>query len=212
LDNAVEHSLSENVESPEESQVGEAASPQSAETPTATPPVENIQVDAANNRVSVAVNPAVYPLDVIYGAGFVYVDRAFVMLDRLDPAHLLVTLTARRPCDEQALRDLGGAFANELLTQALRETIARKTQKIRELVINRALYSTLDSGGGGGDMDFEEEDDLEFLDDPLGIAVTWEEKFEGEGDAAKGTAEKPAAEGDPAPAPAPEPAPEKGDA
>lgn len=143
--------------------------------------MENIQVDAGQNRVTVAVNPAVYPLDVIYGASFVYVDRAFVMLDRRDDNHVLVSLTARLKSDEDALRNLAGAFANELLTQALRETIAKKTQKIRELVINRALYSTLDSGGAGGGMDFEEEDDLEFLDDPLGIAVPWEEKFEGEG-------------------------------
>jgi His-Xaa-Ser system protein HxsD len=188
---------------------------------TSRPTVENIVVDAANNRVSVAVNPAVYPLDVIYGAGFIYVDRAFVILDRIDPDHVLVTLTARRASDEQALRDLGGAFANELLTQALRETIARKTQKIRELVINRALYSTLDSGGGGGEMDFEEEDDLEFLDDPLGIAVPWEEKFEGEGEAvpaaaepaaAEPSAEEPSAEEPSAEEPSPETGNEKGDA
>lgn len=176
------------------------------------PTVENIVVDAASNRVSVAVNPAVYPLDVIYGAGFIYVDRAFVMLDRIDPEHVLVTLTARRASDEQALRDLGGAFANELLTQALRETIARKTQKIRELVINRALYSTLDSGGGGGELDFEEEDDLEFLDDPLGIAVPWEEKFEGEGGGEAATAAtEPSTEG-PSGEQGPETGPDKGDA
>lgn len=149
--------------------------------------MDNIQVDAGQNRVTVAVNPDVYPLDVIYGASFVYVDRAFVMLDRRDDNHVLVSLTSRLKSDEEGLRNLAGAFANELLTQALRETIARKTQKIRELVINRALYSTLDSGSAG-DMDFEEEDDLDFLDDPLGIAVPWEEKFEGEGDAATAAA------------------------
>lgn len=165
--------------------------------------VENIQVDAARNVVTVAVNPDVYPLDVIYGASFVYVDRAFVMLDRRDDNHVLVSLTARTARDEDGLQSLGGAFANELLTQALRESIAKKTQKIRELVINRALYSTLDSGGAG-DMDFEEEDDLEFLDDPLGIAVPWEEKFEGEGVAAD------AADVDAVDAPADAPAPDPG--
>ncbi len=148
-----------------------------------------IQVDVDKNMVAVAVNAEMYPLDVIYGASFVYVDRAFVLLDKINDTRVSVTMTAREKSDEEALRSLGGELANELLTQALRETIAKKTQKIRELVINRALYSTLDSGGG--DVDFDDEDDLEFLDDPLGIAVPWEEKFEGEateGEATEGEA------------------------
>ena len=144
---------------------------------------QHIQVDVERNLVTVSVNPDVYSLDVVYGAGFVYVDRAFVMLDRGDEDHVLVTLTARAESDEAALTELGGAFANELLTQAFRESLAKKTLKIRELVINRALYSTLDSGSAG-DLDFEDDDDLEFLDDPLGIAVPWEEKYEGDGTAA----------------------------
>lgn len=144
---------------------------------------QHIQVDAERNLVLVAVNPEVYPLDVIYGASFVYVDRAFIVLDRDEQQRVLVSLTARAVSDEETLRTLGGAFANELLTQALRETIAKKNQKIRELVINRALYSTLDSGTSG-DLDLGSDDDLEFLDDPLGIAVPWEEKFEGEQTAA----------------------------
>lgn len=166
--------------------------------------IRNIQVDTENNAVTVAVNPEVYPLDVIYGASFVYIDRAYVMLDRAegDEARVMVSLKARQPSDSEALEALGGSFANELLSQALRETIAKKTQKIRELVINRALYSTLDSGSSG-DLDFDEDDDLDFLDDPLGIAVPWEEKFEGEqaegeqaeGEQAEGEAAEATAEG-----------------
>ncbi len=140
---------------------------------------QNIQVDASRNSVTVAVNPSVYSLDIVYGASFVYIDRAFVLLDRGDEDHVAVCLTAREASDEGQLLALGGEFANELLTQALRETIAKKTQKVRELIINRALYSTLDSGGAG-DVGLDEDDDLEFLDDPLGIAVPWEEKYEGE--------------------------------
>ena len=138
-----------------------------------------IAVDAGRNAVTVAVNPDVYNLDTIYAASFVYIDRAFVLLDRADDNHVAVTLTARIALDEAALTVLGGEFANELLTQALRETIAKKTQKVRELVINRALYSSLDTGEAG-DVGADEDDDLEFLDDPLGIAVPWEEKYEGD--------------------------------
>ena len=153
---------------------------------------QHIQVDVDRNLVSVSVNPDVYSLDVIYGAGFVYVDRAFVLLDRGDEDHVVVSLTARAESDEAALQELGGAFANELLTQAFRASLAKKTLKIRELVINRALYSTLDSGSAG-DLDFDDDDDLEFLDDPLGIAVPWEEKYEGEGESQAAPVEEGAA-------------------
>ena len=159
---------------------------------------KKISVEQAANSVTVSVNPEVYPLDVIYGAAFVYIDRAYVLLDRGDDQHVTVTLTARSPSDYATLTALGGAFANELLTQALRATIAKKTQKIRELVINRALYSAIDAGGApGATVLDDDDDDLSFLDDPLGIAVPWEEKYEGgaadsqpAGDAA------PAADGD----------------
>ena len=51
------------------------------------------------------------------------------------------------------------------------------TRQIRELLVGRALYAASgeEHQDMGLDLDFPEDDG--FLDDPLGIAVPWEEKY-----------------------------------
>ena len=62
-----------------------------------------------------------------------------------------------------------------LLSQALRRKVVKQNSKIIEEIVTQAI-----AGAAGATLpqDFmEEDDDLDFLDDPLGIAVPWEEKF-----------------------------------
>ena len=56
-------------------------------------------------------------------------------------------------------------------------------KKIRETILQRALItndpSILDSGEEFEDILDESEEDEGYLDDPEGIAIPWEEKYEG---------------------------------
>ena len=79
------------------------------------------------------------------------------------------------PLGEVGLQALSGEFGNELLSQALRRKVVKQNSKIIEEIVTQAI-----AGAAGATLpqDFmEEDDDLDFLDDPLGIAVPWEEKF-----------------------------------
>jgi len=141
-----------------------------------------LQLDPQTGIAEVALERNLYPLDVIYGAAYVLIDRAYLLLDRrASDGRITVRIESRDGADESALRALVGEFSNELLNQALRRKITRQNKVELEAIVTQAL-----AGATGallpGDMD---DDDLDFLDDPLGIAVPWEEKFSKEARAAE---------------------------
>jgi His-Xaa-Ser system protein HxsD len=158
------------------------------------------QVVVEGDRVVVTFDRSLYPLDAIYGASYVFVDRCFVLLDVAEGDRVQVKLRGRAPLDAEALKALAGEFANELLTETWRGQVAAQNRPIIEAVTARAMAGALGPSELG---DMEEAFEADAFDDPLGIAVPWEEKYG-----------KPAAEaaGDPAGAPAakPEDEPEGG--
>jgi len=138
--------------------------------------------------IILALDKRLYPLDVIYGAAYVVIDRAYILLDKDAQGRTLVRIDTKEESDDDGLRALAGEFANELLSQALRRKITQQNKGIIEAIVNQAI------GGATGAMlpgvlD-DDDDDLDFLDDPLGIAVPWEEKFSKK---AKGDTPQPAA-------------------
>lgn len=124
-------------------------------------------------RVSFTVDETLYPLDAIYGASYLFVDRCFVFLSRPADKQVEVKLKTRSAADEAALDALAGEFANELLNQVLRHRVSESTARIREYYMARAFFSTpvqasIDDLLAELDAEELEEDDLE-------IAVPWEE-------------------------------------
>ncbi len=149
-----------------------AIAPMSNELPEL--PADLVSVDASSGSVALRVDAAAYPLDALYGAAYVFIDRCYVLLDKPDGSWR-VTLSWKKgePAPEQ-LRALVGEFANELLSCAWRAKIAQESRSIIESVTAQAL---------GGAMGPPSLDDLEKFDfsedafeDPLGIAMSWEEK------------------------------------
>jgi len=134
-----------------------------------------VNVDAGANRVSVIFDQALYPLDAIYGAAYIFIDRCFVLLDSEGEGRVRVELKGRKSIDEAALGALAGEFSNELLTQAWRQKIAEANQPIIEAVVAQAL------AGAAGPQDLASLDSMDFseesFEDPLGIAMSWEEKY-----------------------------------
>lgn len=148
-------------------------------TGTATP--HTIETcNAATSTVTLALEMGLYPTEVLYGAAYIFIDRAFVLLDKDEGqgriGRWLVHLRGKTPLDDQQLRALSGEFGNELLSQALRRKIVKQNQKLIEEITTQAI-----AGAAGGTLptDFlaTDDDGMDFLDDPLGIAVPWEEKF-----------------------------------
>ena len=123
----------------------------------------------ADGAVTVEVSDAVYPVPAVLGAAALFLERAWLRLETPTPGRTRLHLRPKLPLDEAELESLGGELLNELLHQALRGEVAAGTDKLRELVLGRAILSA-ESGAQG----------IAFHDDPLGIARPWEERYLGE--------------------------------
>jgi His-Xaa-Ser system protein HxsD len=91
--------------------------------------------------VSFELDESLYPLDAIYGAAYIFVDRCFVFLTRPRDKFVDVRLRTRGEATEASLESLAGEFANELLNQVLRFRLAESTSKLREYYMARAFFT-----------------------------------------------------------------------
>lgn len=137
---------------------------------------KNITVN--ENSVTITINPKLYALETIYSAGYVFLDRAYILLDGDPKKDILVKL---KPKEKEDLKKLGLEFFNELINYADYQKRAEQTKKIREMLLERALI-TNDPSVIQNNEEFEDnlddlEDDEDYLDDPEGIAIPWEEKY-----------------------------------
>ena len=134
-----------------------------------------VSFDVGKAAVTMNVDADVYPLQALYGAAFIFIDRCYVFVDKPAEGQLAVTLTARGTVeDEDVLRKLVGEFANELLTCAWRHQITQDNRMLIEAVTMQAI------GGAAGSPSLDDLANFDFSDDafedPLGIAQSWEEK------------------------------------
>lgn len=138
------------------------------------------QVDFAftlsEREISFDIDETLYPLDAVYGASYLFVDRSFVFLARPSDRHVRVRLRSREAASPEALEALAGEFANELLNQVLRRRISDSTRTIREYYMARAFFGT--ESRATIDALLAELDAEEMKEEPLEIAVPWEQKGE----------------------------------
>jgi His-Xaa-Ser system protein HxsD len=138
----------------------------------------NVQIetlDPSTSTLTLALDVALYPRDVLYAAAYVFLDRAYILLDRRD-ARFVVQFRSKRPLDAATFQAIAGEFENELLAQALRHRVVDANQRIIEDVVAVAIAGAaagVDPEPGPGPepslIDAKDPDDG-FLDDPLEIA------------------------------------------
>ena len=142
---------------------------------------EIFSLDADGGVMTLRLRKGLYPLDAVYGAAYILIDRAYIVLDKNGTGDILVHVRQRADEDGAELEALAGEFANEALNQVLRAKVAKAHRSRLESIISQAMSGALGLAGSDDDLgldDLDDEDDaLDFLDDPLGIAVPWEEKF-----------------------------------
>jgi len=106
----------------------------------------------------ITVNPKIYPLDVIYAASYVFLDRAYIRLDGDPKKEIKITITPKKG------QSLKKEFENELINYGDYSNRAKATKGIREALMQKALL-----------VNDSVSDD--YIDDPEGIAIPWEEKY-----------------------------------
>jgi His-Xaa-Ser system protein HxsD len=125
--------------------------------------IDNLEVHGKDGYVVVSVNPKMYSLDIVYSASYVFLDKAYVVLDG-DPIEE-ITVQLRPKDGKVELEALGRDFNNELIKYAVYRLHSAEGQEIRERIISKALETN----------SCESKDEDDELDDPLGIAKPWEE-------------------------------------
>ncbi|MCB9531482.1 MAG: hypothetical protein H6700_06930 [Myxococcales bacterium] len=140
----------------------------------------SVSVLLDENSVTVSVPAAVYGREAVMGAAYVFIDRAYVLVDAPADGHHTVRLRGRSPLDSDGLAGLGGELGNELLAQQLRHLVCERNRHVLEGVVGGAV-----SGAAGPEpaeeFDLSALESMEFDDeafeDPLGIAMSWEDKY-----------------------------------
>jgi His-Xaa-Ser system protein HxsD len=139
-------------------------------------PQELVSADLDTGVVSVLVDSSLYPLEALYGAAYIFIDRCYVLLDKPDATHFKISLSTKKgDADAETLKALVGEFSNELLSSAWRAKITQENRAIIESVTSRAIAGAMGppSFDDLAAFDFTEEP----FEDPLGIAQSWEEKY-----------------------------------
>lgn len=139
-------------------------------------PADQVESELAASAVRVIVDESVYPLDAVYGAAFTFLDRCYVLLDRAGAARVRISLTPKQDgASEATLRALVGELENELLNCAWRAQIVRENRAVIEAVTMQAI------SGAMGPPSLDELESFDFADeafeDPLGIGLSWEDKY-----------------------------------
>ena len=139
----------------------------------------NIKIEG--DSAIVKINAKLYSLETVYSAAYVFLDKAYILLDGDPKDEILIKL---KPKEKGDAKKLGMEFLNELINYSDYQKRASQTKKIREMLLERAMI-TNDPSVIQEDKEFDEllkelEDDEDNLDDPEGIAVPWEEKDDSE--------------------------------
>jgi His-Xaa-Ser system protein HxsD len=128
--------------------------------------------------ITFKLNPKVYPIETVYSAAYVFLDKAYVFLDGDPEKEILVTLKHKEGGD---LENLRGEFMNELINYADYRQRAKETLRLRELLMQRAMLTNLAETG-------ESEGVESYLGDLEDVAIPWEDAFK-QKDAKKDRAE-----------------------
>lgn len=156
-------------------------------------PADQVEANVSAQSVTVTVDESIYPLDAIYGASYTFLDRCYVLLDRASSSRVRVTLTPKKSATTEAeLRDWAGELQNELLSCAWRSQIVRENRAVIEAVTLQAISGAMGppSLDDLEDFDFSEEP----FEDPLGIGLSWEEKYKKKKDDPAAAAPAPSAQ------------------
>ncbi len=143
-----------------------------ADAPEAT--LEELSYAADERRVSFVLDEEIYPRDAIYGAAYLFVDRAWIFLTRPGDKQVEVRLKPKDPeaTSVEALDAIAGEFANELLNQLLRTRVGESTRDLREYYMARAFFG--DDTRASIDALLAELDAEELAEDELEVSVPWD--------------------------------------
>lgn len=132
--------------------------------------LQNIKINEKEGYALFSINPKIYPLDLIYSASYILMDKAYIFLDG-DPEEEIIVELRRKDENNQELKKLVYDFNNELLNYAVYKQQSEKNKPIREAILQKILL-TNDPNYITPQINQPAQPDME---DPEGILKLWEE-------------------------------------
>jgi His-Xaa-Ser system protein HxsD len=133
--------------------------------------IGNIEINKKENFILLTINPKIYPLEVIYSAAYVFLDKAYIILFGDPESEVFIEM--RFKSNKGDLETLGRDFNNELINYAVYKTQLEQSSEINSEIVQKAL----ETNSSDEDQDLSDED---YTDDPLDIAKPWEETHKNE--------------------------------
>ncbi len=138
----------------------------------------NIQLNG--EEITLKVNSKVYPLEAVYSAAYVFLDRAYIILDGDPEKEVIVKMSLKDEAKKEfTLEKLGNEFNNELLNYADYLSRAKRTQKLREMFLQRAIITNDPAVVEKCTLSSEDFSDLKSVDDLTEDIFERPEKTEG---------------------------------
>jgi len=145
-----------------------------SDTAPLTTELDELVWSTDGRRVSFVLDESLYPRDAIYGAAYLFIGRCFLFFTRPGEGQVEVRIKPKDAgSSPAALEALAGEFGNELFNQVIRQRVGEATSQIREYYMAKAFFA--DSNQTSIDALLAELDAEELEEDPLEIAVPWEE-------------------------------------
>ena len=97
--------------------------------------------------IRIFVDPHLYPLEVIYRVCYQFTDRYYLWLSPAGSGDIQVELISKS--GDTLPVHARGEFGNALIDHAVRWSVAKETQKVREVIVSAALT---EASRGGRDV------------------------------------------------------------
>lgn len=135
--------------------------------------------------VELSLDEAAFPRDAVYAAGFAMIDRCWVHLDRA-AGKLKIALKAKSAGADLAA--LASEITDELHAEAWRLRVIADNRAIIDNVAKKAFGGAAAEPAALDALLADGAADEGAFEDPLGIALSWEEKYGKKPDDAGGAA------------------------
>tara|TARA_B100000315_G_C14550947_1_gene575772 strand:- start:707 stop:1123 length:417 start_codon:yes stop_codon:yes gene_type:complete len=100
-------------------------------------------VEKVQGWAVLTVDEDIYDLSTVYAAGYVFLERAYIYLDKNDSGKILVKLYPKNK--KENLDTLGMDFFNELLNYAHYFTSLKANAEAMKMLMQKALFSAAPS-------------------------------------------------------------------
>lgn len=101
--------------------------------------IDNSEIHKSKNNVIISINPKIYPLDTIFSAAYIFIDKAYVIVDGDPSEEIIVQLKAKDKKTD--LEKLGREFNNELINYSFYAAQTAKNMPIRTAIVQRAFFT-----------------------------------------------------------------------